>query len=273
MKKKILSILLCAVFTTSLIMGCAKNGGNSSSSASEEIEAEGGFDVDQKVTYITPISILNSKEPTVWFYSEHRDYVTKDMFPKRVYIFQKGSLVAEYYTRFIENTKDSSVWLEFSKETNWPTYGELSKMSIAEMIKRYESLDSCSYMAENSQEFKILSAGEENKEWSVWGFSDGTGNNLLHEILGYKATPPQIKGSDFPDPYYYGLDLRTGSQEIFPIYDAEFIGFNLYYKDGKDTNYESYKLFLTKAPDENTITAMDELGAKGMVVDPDDYKQ
>ena len=42
-------------------------------------------------------------------------------------------------------------------------------------------------------------------------------------------------------------------------------------QDARDQNYEG-DYFLTKESDVNVFTAMDELGVKGMEVDPEDYE-
>ena len=270
MKKKILSILLCAVFTTSLIMGCAKNGGNSSSSASEEIEAEGGRSINKNATCITPLNIIKSKEPSIWFYSRDAERITKDTFPFGVYIFQNGYLTKYWYEPLEVKGSEETVWKKCANEVNWPTYGELSKMSTKEMIKHYESMD-CYEENTGGDQGKKISKGKEKQKYSVYGISDGAGNELQYEILGYKGEPPKIEGFEFPNPYYQGIFLRASSEQVFPIYDATFVGFRVYDQDARDQNYEG-DYFLTKESDVNVFTAMDELGVKGMEVDPEDYE-
>lgn len=260
-------------------MGCAKsenktgNKTENKSEEAEEIEAEGGFSLDEaeegtivhnNPTYITPISILKSKEPIILFYSEYRDCISKDRFPSRVEIFQDGYLTVSYTTNFYP-TKGQEQWNAFTKDTNWPTYGELAKMNTDDIIARYKSL-----AYDQSGTEHILHMKNDKIKYSIYGISDGTGNELAYEILGYKGEPPKYEELELPDPYYDGIFLRSYSAESFPIYDSIFIGFFEYNKYGKDNNYEG-GYYLIKAPDDNTFTAMDELGAKGMEVDPEDY--
>lgn len=261
MKKKILSVLLCIVFSSTLVIGCARNGNTNLKSTSEEIESEGGFSVNKNTTCITPLSIIKSKKTSVWYYADYAEHIAKDMCPISAYIFQDGYLTATY----------SYSWTLEENGIDWPTYGELSKMSISEIIERYESLDGHEQNGDGETSESSIEVNKDKQKYSVYGISDDTGNELQYEILGYKGEPPKMKGFVLPDPYYYGIYLRASSEQVFPIYESTFIGFRMYDPESKNSNYESH-YFLTKVSDENTFTALDEVGAKGMEVDPDDYK-